>query len=52
VLVAEFESKVVVAVPVDGDYVLADLRRPTSDVLQLLELRSGRLRAGRVDLAG
>jgi hypothetical protein len=51
VLVAEVESKVVAAVPVDGDYVLADLWRPTSDVVQLLELRSGQLRAGRVDLA-
>jgi hypothetical protein len=47
VLVAEVESRVVAALPMDDSYVLSDLLRPTSDVVQLLELRSEQLRAGR-----
>ena len=47
VLVAEVETRVVAALPMDDRYVLSDLLRPTSDVVQLLELRSEQLRAGR-----
>ena len=46
VLVAEVESSIVAALPVDGGALLSDLRRPTGDVRQLLELRSEQLRAG------
>lgn len=47
VLVAEVENRVVAALPLEDRYVLSDLLRPTSDVVQLLELRSEQLRAGR-----
>lgn len=47
VLVAEVETRVVAALPMDDRYVLSDLLRPTSDVVQLLMLRSEQLRAGR-----
>lgn len=47
VLVAEVESAVVAALPVDEGHPLTDLRRPTRDVVQLLELRSEQLRAAR-----
>jgi len=47
VLVAEVETRVVAALPLEDRYVLSDLLRPTSDVVQLLELRSEQLRAGR-----
>jgi len=47
VLVAEVETRVVAALPVEDRYVLADLLRPTSDVVQLLELRSEQLMAAR-----
>lgn len=49
VLVAEVEAAVVAALPVDDRYVLADLLRPTGDVVQLLELRSEQLRAARFE---
>lgn len=45
VLVAEIEQQLVAALPVDAEHVLTDLRRPTGDVVQLLELRSEQLRA-------
>ncbi len=48
VLVAEVEERIVAAVPMEDRYVLSDLLRPTSDVVQLLELRSEQLRAGRI----
>lgn len=48
VLVAEVEDSVVAALPIDGRYVLTDLRRPTRDVVQLLELRSDQLSAAKV----
>lgn len=48
VLVAEVETQLVAALPVDGSHVLTDLRRPTSDVVQLLELRSDQLSAAKV----
>jgi hypothetical protein len=49
VLVAEVDAEVVAALPVDDSHVLADLWRPTGDVVQLLELRSGQLRAARFE---
>ena len=49
VLVAEVEAEVVAALPVDEPFVLADLWRPTSDVVQLLELRSEQLRAASLE---
>jgi hypothetical protein len=45
VLVAEVESDVVAALPVEGGPLLSDLWRSTLDVAQLLELRSEQLRA-------
>jgi len=48
VLVAEVEAEVVAALPVEEGYVLSDLLRPTSDVVQLLELRSEQFRAARL----
>ena len=48
VLVAEVETRVVAALPMEDRYVLSDLLRPTSDVVQLLELRSEQLRAARI----
>lgn len=45
VLVAEVESSIVAARAVQGGPVLSDLRRPTGDVVQLLELRSEQIRA-------
>jgi hypothetical protein len=45
VLVAEVESDVVAALPVEGGPLLSDLWRPTGDVAQLLELRTQQLRA-------
>jgi len=44
VLVAEVESSIVAALPVEGGPLLSDLRRPTRDVAQLLELRSAQIR--------
>ena len=44
VLVAEVDSGIVAALPVDGGPILADVMRPTGDVVQLLELRTGQLR--------
>ncbi|MFN8224186.1 MAG: hypothetical protein U0R50_13175 [Gaiellales bacterium] len=44
ILVAECGNGLVAAVPVDGGAVLADIRQPTADVVQLLELRSTQLR--------
>jgi len=41
------DSTLVAALPLKEDYVLADLWRPTGDVVQLLELRSDQLRAAR-----
>jgi hypothetical protein len=49
VLVAEVDSDIVAALPAADPYVLTDLVRPTSDVVQLLELRSAQLRAARVE---
>jgi hypothetical protein len=45
VLVAEVESELVAALPLEGGPLLSDLWRPTHDVAQLLELRSEQLRA-------
>ena len=45
VLVAEVETQVVAALPIEDGHVLSDLFRPTGDVVQLLELRSEQLRA-------
>lgn len=45
VLVAEVGVDIVAALPVDGGPLLSDLRRPTGDLVQLLELRSDQLRA-------
>jgi hypothetical protein len=44
VLVAEVESDIVAALPVAGGPLLSDLWRPTSDAVQLLELRSGQIK--------
>jgi hypothetical protein len=44
VLVAEVDSSIVAALPVEGGALLSDLRRPIGDVHQLLELRSEQLR--------
>lgn len=44
VLVAEVESRIVAAMPVEGGHLLTDLWRPTGDVVQLLELRKQQLR--------
>jgi len=45
VLVAEVDSGIVAALPVDGGPILADVMRPTGDVVQMLELRADQLRA-------
>jgi hypothetical protein len=45
VLVAEVESRIVAALPVEGGPLLQDLLKPTGDVAQLLELRSGQVQA-------
>jgi hypothetical protein len=45
VLIAEVDSGIVAALPVDGGPILSDLMRPTADVAQLLELRSEQLSA-------
>ena len=47
VLVAEVESKIIAAVPVEGGSLLSDLWQPTGDVVQLLELRSEQIRAAK-----
>jgi hypothetical protein len=44
VLVAEVESDIVAALPVAGGPLLSDMWRPTSDAVQLLELRSGQIK--------
>ncbi|MDQ3381100.1 MAG: hypothetical protein M3546_12410 [Actinomycetota bacterium] len=44
VLVAEVETDIVAALPVAGGPLLSDFRRPTRDVAQLLELRTGQIR--------
>ncbi|MBA3374938.1 MAG: hypothetical protein H0U00_03865 [Actinobacteria bacterium] len=44
VLVAEVESSIVAALPVEGGPMLSDFRTPTRDVAQLLELRSEQIR--------
>jgi hypothetical protein len=49
VLVAEVETQVVAAIPMEDGHVLSDLFRPTGDVVQLLELRSEQLRAARFE---
>ena len=49
VLVAEVETEVVAAMPVNDRYVLTDIFRPTGDVVQLLQLRSEQLRAARLE---
>jgi hypothetical protein len=47
VLVAEVgDAGIAAALPVQGGPVLTDIRRPTGDLVQLLELRSEQLRAG------
>jgi hypothetical protein len=52
VLVAEVESVIVAALPIDGGPVVTDIRRPTTDVVQLLELRSDQeRRAARISRA-
>jgi hypothetical protein len=49
VLVAEVDTQVVAALPMEDGHVLSDLFRPTGDVVQLLELRSEQLRAARFE---
>jgi hypothetical protein len=49
VLVAEVDTEIVAALPLDGRYVLSDLFRQTGDVVQLLELRSEQLRAAQLE---
>lgn len=49
VLIAEVDAQVVAALPLDDRYVVADLWRPTNDVVQLLELRSEQLRAAHLE---
>ena len=49
VLVAEVDSHIMAALPAANPYVLTDLLRPTSDIVQLLELRSEQLRAARLE---
>jgi len=49
VLVAEVEAEVVAALAVEDRMVLTDLRHPTGDVVQLLELRTEQLRAAGLD---
>jgi hypothetical protein len=44
ILVVEVESSLVAALPLDGGPLLSDLWRPTADLVQLLELRSGQIR--------
>ena len=52
VLVAEIESEIVAALPIGGGPVVTDVRRPTVDVVQLLELRSDQeRRAARISRA-
>ena len=51
VLVAEVDSDVIAALPVDGGPTLSDLWRPTGDVAQLLELRSRQVRAAELESA-
>lgn len=46
VLVAVVESQIVAALPIDGGPAVADIRRPTADIVQLLELRSDQMRRG------
>jgi hypothetical protein len=48
VLVAEVEEQLVAALPVSHGFALADIRRPTADVVQLLELRRDQLSAAKV----
>ena len=45
VLLAEVESRVIAALPIEGGPLLHDLLRPVEDVAQLLELRSEQIRA-------
>lgn len=52
VLLAEVGVDIVAALPVDGGPLLSDLRRPTGDLVQLLELRSDQLRASEPVRAG
>lgn len=47
VLVAEIGSEIVAALPVGGGPAVTDVRRPTADVVQLLELRSDQERRAR-----
>lgn len=46
VLVAVVESQIVAALPIGGGPAVADIRRPTADIVQLLELRSKQMRRG------
>ena len=51
VLVAELDESIIAAMPLDGGHTVADPRRSTSDVVELLELRSRQLRLGDRQLA-
>jgi hypothetical protein len=51
VLVAELDGSVIAAMPLGGGHAVTDPRRSTTDVVELLELRSRQLRAGDHELA-
>ena len=51
VLVAELDEAIIAAMPLDGGHLVADPRRSTTDVVELLELRSRQLRLGNRQLA-
>lgn len=51
VLVAELDESIIAAMPLDGGHTVADPRRLTVDVIELLEVRSRQLREGS-ELAG
>ena len=51
VLVAELNKSIIAAMPLNGGHTVRDPLRPTSDVVELLELRSRQLRLGARDLA-
>lgn len=51
VLVAELDESIIAAMPLNGGHMVADPLRSTSDVVELLEMRSRQLRADDPHLA-
>jgi hypothetical protein len=51
VLVAQLDESIIAAKPLDGGHTVIDPRRSSSDVIELLELRSRQLQAGDAELA-